>query len=174
VPDGQVAPRTPPPRVHLLCGLTGCGKTTYARRLEAEVPAVRFSLDEWMLRLYGLRYDDPRYVSRLDGCTSLIWDTARQVLRLGSDVVLDWNMWSTDRRRTWRQQAESAGYRVLLHHLDVPVETAIQRVRARNALGSTGAHHVDEAGVRHSSAIFQPPTPDEGIDIVTASPDRSS
>ncbi|MDN5726533.1 MAG: ATP-binding protein [Propionibacteriales bacterium] len=32
--------------VHLLCGLNGAGKTTHARRLEAELPAVRFTLDE--------------------------------------------------------------------------------------------------------------------------------
>ncbi|NJC23977.1 putative kinase [Arthrobacter pigmenti] len=40
------------PRVHLLCGLNGAGKTTYARQLEHELPAVRFSLDEWMLHLF--------------------------------------------------------------------------------------------------------------------------
>lgn len=40
------------PTVHLLCGLPGAGKTTLARRLEAGLPAIRFSLDEWMLRLY--------------------------------------------------------------------------------------------------------------------------
>jgi len=56
-----------PPRVHLLCGLPGAGKTAYAYSLEAELPAVRFSLDEWMLRLYPWSYDDPRYVARLDG-----------------------------------------------------------------------------------------------------------
>jgi predicted kinase len=167
--DGSILPKATAPRVHLLCGLVGSGKTTYARRLEAEVPAVRFSLDEWMLRLHGLRYDDPQYVSRLDGCTSLIWDTAKQVLTLGHDVVLDWNQWSTDRRRTWRGRAEDAGYRVLLHHLDVPLDTAIKQVQARDSSGVVGVHRIDEAGVRHSSAIFQPPTPDEGIEIVTVS-----
>jgi predicted kinase len=49
------------PRVHLLAGLNGAGKTTFARHLEADLPAVRFTLDEWLLRLHGLRYDDPRY-----------------------------------------------------------------------------------------------------------------
>ena len=43
------------PTVHLLCGLPGAGKTTLARQLEAGLPAVRFSLDERMLRSEGLR-----------------------------------------------------------------------------------------------------------------------
>lgn len=159
----------PPPRVHLLCGLTGAGKTTHARRLAAEVPAVRFSLDEWMLRLYELRYDDRRYASRLDGCTSLIWDTAKQVLALGHDVVLDWNQWSTDRRFAWRRRVERAGYRAVLHHVDVSLDTAVKQTMARGAEDVPSSHRIDEAGVRHLSAIFQPPTPDEGIEIVTVS-----
>jgi predicted kinase len=152
-------------RVHLLCGLTGAGKTTHARRLAAELPAVRFSLDEWMLRLYALKYDDPEYVARLDGCQSLIWDMAQQVLRVGSDVVLDWNQWSRQRRATWRHRVEAAGYGVLLHHVDVPLSTAVRQALARGA--REGSHLVDEAGVRHLAGIFEPPTHDEGIETVT-------
>ncbi|MBM7788785.1 AAA family ATPase [Tenggerimyces flavus] len=159
-----------PPRVHLLCGLVAAGKTTYARRLEAELPAVRFTLDEWMLRLYGLSYDDPAYVARLEGCTSLIWDTAVQVLRLGHDVVLDWNQWSVDRRSSWRERAAASGCRVVLHHLDVSVETATERARGRDEEGGAGVHRVDDAGVRHSATIFEPPTAEEGIEILTISP----
>lgn len=50
-------------QIHLLAGLNGAGKTTFARHLEATIPAVRFSLDEWMLRLYGLSVDDPQFRS---------------------------------------------------------------------------------------------------------------
>jgi adenylate kinase family enzyme len=34
---------------HLLNGYLGVGKTTLARRLEHELPAVRFTHDEWMI-----------------------------------------------------------------------------------------------------------------------------
>jgi predicted kinase len=44
------------PTAHLIHGYVGAGKTTFARRLEQELPAIRFSHDEWMTRLYG---DDP-------------------------------------------------------------------------------------------------------------------
>jgi predicted kinase len=41
---------------HLIHGFLGVGKTTFARQLEQRIPAIRFSHDEWMARLYG---DDP-------------------------------------------------------------------------------------------------------------------
>lgn len=37
-------------RVHLMYGLAGSGKTTRARELAADGAAVRFTLDEWLLR----------------------------------------------------------------------------------------------------------------------------
>ena len=37
----------------LVVGCTGAGKTTYARQLAAELGAVRFSIDEWMMALFG-------------------------------------------------------------------------------------------------------------------------
>ena len=84
-------------RIHLLAGLNGAGKTTLARQLEAELPAVRFSLDEWMLRLHGLSFDDERYPELAEECRALIWDLTAQVVHTGASVVLDWNMAVCDR-----------------------------------------------------------------------------
>ena len=41
------------PTAHLLHGFVGGGKTTFARKLEREYRAVRFTHDEWMHKLYG-------------------------------------------------------------------------------------------------------------------------
>lgn len=75
--------------VHLVCGLNGAGKSTCARWLQSEHSVVRFTLDEWMLRLYGIPYDDPRYAAKAEKCQQLILDVALQVLAGGVDVVLD-------------------------------------------------------------------------------------
>ena len=159
--------RAGPPTVHLMCGLVCAGKTTVARRLASEVPAVRFTLDEWMLRLYGGRHDAPEYVARLEVCKALMWETALQVLGAGHDVLLDWNQWNRERRAEWRDRAHAATFPVALHFVDVPIETAVQRASDRAARGTQHVHQFGEEGVRHFATIFEPPTAAEGFRTVT-------
>jgi predicted kinase len=41
------------PRLILVCGPTGAGKTTYAISLSEEAKAIRFSIDPWMQTLFA-------------------------------------------------------------------------------------------------------------------------
>lgn len=154
------------PTIHLMCGLVAAGKTTLARELARELPAVRLSRDEWMLRLYGGRHDDPAYVERLVPCTELMWDVAMDVVTAGSHVLLDWNFWSRERRQEARERAATAGVGLQLHWLDVPVSVAAERARRRLHDRPTDAHEIDEAGVRHFASIFEAPEEGEGIALV--------
>ncbi len=151
--------------VHLLAGLNGAGKSTHARRLEQESRAVRFTLDEWMLRLYQLSYDDPGYPELSERCQNLIWDVAKQVLATGTDVVLDWNQWSCARRQTWRDKVVEAGHHPVLHYVKAPVETAIRQVENRHREGDAIAHVLDADAVRHLARLFEVPTAEEGIEL---------
>lgn len=146
-----------------MCGLVAAGKTTLARQLADELPAVRLSRDEWMLRLYGGRYDEQSYVERLRPCTELLWDLAFGIVAVGASVVLDWNFWSRQRRADARERAEAAGFALRLHWVDVPLEVVVKRARARLDEQPPDTHHIDEAAVRHFASIFEPPTSDEGI-----------
>jgi predicted kinase len=154
-----------PATVHLVAGLNGSGKSTHARCLAHTLPAVRFTLDEWMLRLHKIRYDDPRYHELREECTDLIWDVAQQVLATGTDVVLDWNQWSRGRRKIWRDKVLLAGHKPVLHYIRTPLETAITRVEQRARDGMAGAHVLDAEAVRHLATLFEVPTTDEDMEI---------
>jgi len=39
--------------LHLIVGFLCSGKTTFAKKLEQELPALRLTPDEWHLRLFG-------------------------------------------------------------------------------------------------------------------------
>ncbi|WP_161605977.1 AAA family ATPase [Microlunatus speluncae] len=157
------------PSVHLLAGLNGSGKTRLARELELRCPAVRFTLDEWMLRLHRLPIDDPRYGELAAQCQELIWDTARQVLATHTDVVLDWNQWSRERRAGWRDRIRAAGARPVLHHVRVPLEVAVGQAAGRR---DPYAHALDRAGIEHLAGLFEEPGADEGLEIRIVTPDQ--
>src|SRR5215813_1637700 len=77
------------PTLILLCGLPGSGKTTMAKRLADEVPAVRLCPDEWMTGL-GIDLFDTATRVRLE---RLFWQLAQNLLRLGQSVILESGFW---------------------------------------------------------------------------------
>ncbi len=162
----MIAP-TKEPTVHLLCGYAAAGKTSLARRLSEESGAVRFTLDEWMLSLYGWSPYDARYGPAAERVKELIWSVAAQCLAGGLDVVLDWSQWSRERRRQWSSRATAAGARVVVHYLAVPLDTALGRLAARNRERPAGSHELDLDEVRaFFEEHFEVPDPDEGLEII--------
>jgi predicted kinase len=110
----------------------GAGKTTFARRLERDLPAVRFSHDEWMSHLFG---DDPP-AERFAMQYGRVWDLMAAVwmrcLVLGVDVVLDLGFWTRAERDQVRDQVTGAGADYRLYELRCPEPRAWARIEARN------------------------------------------
>ena len=75
------------PTLFLTVGLPGTGKTTAARRIEAEHDALRLTKDEWMKALFG-RENPPSASDVIEGRLVRL---GMRVLELGTNVVLDSN-----------------------------------------------------------------------------------
>ena len=118
------------PTIHMIHGYLGAGKTTFARKLERELPAIRFSPDEWVTRIFGHVHMDPETMGEpvadiMDRC----WTRCAE---LGLDVVLDSGFWSRRSRDETRARAAALGAACRLYYLWVPDEVAWARVEARN------------------------------------------
>lgn len=144
-------------RLILLCGLPGSGKTTLARRLAQEVPAVRLCPDEWMTDL-GIDLFDERTRGRLE---RRFWSHAQDLLRLGQAVILEFGFWERAERDEKRVAARALGVPVELHHLDVPTDELRRRVEARNGAGERSAARLTGEMLEEYAKAFEAPTHQE-------------
>ena len=149
--------------VILTCGKLCSGKSTYARKLQAERNAVLLSIDELTLALFpegaGDRHD--LYAERSE---RYLLELSLQILRAGTDVVLDWGLWTRAVRTRVRGFYASRGIPCELHYLRVPAEEWARRIARRNAQmqsGGTSAYFVDEGLLRKAESLFEEPSPEE-------------
>jgi len=154
--------------IHLICGSTGAGKTTYAQTLADELGAVCFSIDEWMTALFWMDTPqplDPAWsMSRVERCDAQIWRTARGVAARGVPCVLDLGFSSAEQRARYLRLAGEAGLPARLHFVDVPPDERWRRVQSRNdRKGDTYQLSFDVTREMFDfvETLFEPPTDDE-------------
>jgi predicted kinase len=146
-------------------GYLGAGKTTFAKRLETQLPAVRFSPDEWLVTLYG--HDPPaeHFEDYLKRVFDITHDTWPKVTRAGLDVILDFGFWSRRLRDQARRMAAELGATTRMYALRCSEETARQRCLARN-LDLGGSLFIAPETFHVLRARFQPLGADEPHAVV--------
>lgn len=160
-------PPTPrEPRVHLVVGPVGAGKSTHAAALAASERAVRLTLDEWMAELF--RPDRPEvgvmawYVERAARCVEQIWRLALEILRADRSVVLEIGLLQRGAREAFYARVDAAGFELVLHVIDAPRDVRRARVMRRNEeRGATFSMVVPMEMFELASDLWEPPDADE-------------
>jgi predicted kinase len=141
------------PRLIIVCGLPGSGKTTHARLLEAKFGEIRFSPDEWMDALSLDLYDEAKRAQ----IEALQWKLAQELLTLGLTVIIEWGTWGRSERDTLRLRARALGAAVELHYLSAPVDVLLDRIQRRGMEKPP----IERDQLLQWVETFQVPTPDE-------------
>jgi predicted kinase len=154
--------------LHLIAGKAGAGKTTLARRLAQTLPAIAICEDEWMAKLAGPVENLEQYLAAARRIRSITGPLATELLTLGTSVVFDFGG-NTRRERLWvRSLCEPAGSSPVLHYIQASDDVCRQRVLDRNASRPVGLYFGDVTieQLDEVNRFFEPPTPDEGFEIV--------
>ena len=163
------------PTLHLLHGLPGSGKTSFARKLARELPAVRFTPDEWMVTLHGTNPPEAVFRPQHGKIMALIWSHVERILQAGSDVVLDVGFWSRSSRDDARARARVLGVPCRFYAMSCPVAEARRRVLARTAQMPPGELEISEPTFEFLARQMEPMGTDEPHIVVEPSaPEGSS
>jgi predicted kinase len=160
-----------PPVVYLLCGLTGSGKTTYAKRLEA-AGAVRLSVDEEVHARhgrYGVDYPMSEYFDRERPVVEELPRRLVELVESGHDVVLDYGLWRRSDRDAYKRLVEAHGGRWRLLYFKVDPQVLRQRLADRNRRADANALMVTPSALEDFIARFDEPM-GEGEEMVQAQP----
>lgn len=149
------------PTLFLMVGLPGAGKTTLAKKLEVERPALRLTPDEWIPVLYGENLGQKKLDRVRDPVEAMQWQVAAAALKLGVDVILDFGFWGRGERDDYRARATALGAETVICFLEVSHAELSARLAARNANLPPGTFHVSQAQLDLWWIWFQPPTTDE-------------
>lgn len=145
------------------CGRICCGKTTYAKSLIKKSGGVLLSCDEITLGVLGGQLGD-RHDEILQRIQQYLLTKALEILRNGSDVVLDWGLWTSEERSRIRNFFIEHGFEYELHYLDIPEGEWMERINKRNLLvtnGQSDDYFVDEGLYSKALSLFEPPSDDE-------------
>jgi predicted kinase len=156
------------PTLFLTVGLPCTGKTTAARRIEIEQNALRLTKDEWVKALYG--HENP--TSAQDVIEGRLVEIGLRALELGTNVVIDYGLWSRDERSALRQAAIDRGARVQLRYFELPREEQRRRLDQRQAEAPHTTWPMSDDELADWAANFDLPTPGEldGSEPIDAAP----
>lgn len=141
------------PRLIIVCGLPGSGKTTRAKQLEVQRKAIRMCPDEWMNTLeINLHDEDMR-----EKIEALQWKLVQNILRLGLNVIIEWGTWARVERDTLRKGARALGALVELHYLSASPDELFDRIQRRGQEDPP----IEREAIDRWYEFFQEPTPEE-------------
>jgi predicted kinase len=141
------------PRLILVCGLPGSGKTTLAKAIETKSRAVRFCADEWMEAL-SVNLHDEAARERIE---ALQWSITQKLLALGLTVIIEWGTWTRGEREKLRDGGRALGAGVELHYLAASPEMLFQRIQRRGAEQPP----IERAALYRWFEVFEEPTSEE-------------
>jgi predicted kinase len=142
------------PTLFLTVGLPGTGKTKAARRIEVEQRALRLTKDEWMKALFG--HDNPSSAS--DVIEGRLIQIGMRALELGTNVIIDYGLWSRDERSALRQAAADIGAAVVICYFELTPAEQAKRLAQRLAEAPHETWPMSEHELAEWASKFDIPT----------------
>lgn len=152
--------------VYMICGFIGAGKTTFAKKLEKETGALRFTKDEWIIKIFGNNPTFDQFDKYDERISRLCFDVAFECLKAGNDIILDDGFWVRSQRDEIRNRIKKAGANFKVYYLKCSDNTMKQRVLKRSTKPTKTAFHIDSERFESYKKYFEELDADEEHTVV--------
>ncbi|MEI6499001.1 MAG: ATP-binding protein, partial [bacterium] len=129
------------PIVYMLCGLTGSGKTTYAKKLE-NTDLIRLSIDEIIFErhgAYGIDYPEDQYFGYLKPATLELKKRLIDRLKDKKSAIIDTGFWTKAERDEYKEVIEKNGGEWKLLYFKTSPDVLSKRLEKRNQQSDANA-----------------------------------
>jgi predicted kinase len=134
--------------------------------LADKLNGVHFSIDEWMVSLFGEdapeNIDPAWFVPRVSRCENQMWAMVLQLGNLGIPSILDFGFQRLEHRQRYASLVRDSQFSAKLHFLDVDASVRWKRVQLRNEnQDKTFQMEITRNMFDYIETIWEPPSKDE-------------
>ncbi len=147
------------PKLYIICGFLGAGKTTFSKQLALDKNALHLNPDEWCCKLFTKEEYEQNWEECFSKTLNILWNKAQDAVTSGKDVIFDVGFWDKNSRIEAKKRAQQLGAEPVLYYIYAPDEILKQRISLRKG-------KIAENNVKNFSAIkmlFEEPDSDENF-----------
>nr|MDA3832182.1 AAA family ATPase [Spirochaetales bacterium] len=153
------------PKVYLMSGRTGAGKTVLSKQMATEKRAFRISHDEWLRKIYGAVIQEENFSETCDNVSELIWVQVEALCELGVSVILEgWG--SRILRDKARKKLEALHIDFEFIFVECPADERWLRVQKRNQSAGEEGFHISKEDFDRMESIREEFDDDEPVTVI--------
>ena len=153
-------------KLHILHGLPGTGKSTFAQKLRDRGRTIVLNNDEWMIQLFGTNPPINDFPGNREKIERIQWEMAVSLIKEGMDVVWDYGVWTKAERAELISRAIKGGIDFLFYRMVCPWELALKRVLDRTQDSEGKCLVINKAAMEYFLTIFEPVEETEGFNVI--------
>jgi predicted kinase len=143
--------------LYIIHGFIGAGKTTFSKKLESEIGAIRLNPDEWCVKIFEKKDYETNWEKCFADTMNILWNKTVENLKNGKSVILDMGFWDKESRDFARMIAKQNGADFKHYYIFTPDNVAKARISSRKGkIAENNIKNFDEI-----KKLFCPPDDDE-------------
>ncbi|GGC45399.1 hypothetical protein GCM10011386_42120 [Parapedobacter defluvii] len=158
------------PKVVLMCGLSGSGKTTFAKQLEC-YGFHRLSVDEEIWNNYGqfgIDYAEEEYDKLSALAEKALFIQFLELLKSKRNIVVDFSFWQKEKRNEFKRIVETNHGKWFLVYMNPPISAIKNRLKIRNkTFEANAAFPITDSILNKYIDSFQIPEQENQLEIVS-------